>query len=58
MANEDPQKRKWVVAVLQFDAQGDDVEMDARFEYDNIDRWDITPSTMKQVVEEFRPKGV
>jgi hypothetical protein len=58
MANEDPQKRKWVVAMLQFDAQGDDVEMDARFEYDNIDRWDITPSTMKQVVEEFRPKGV
>jgi hypothetical protein len=57
MANEDPQKRKWVVAMLQFDAQGDDVEMDARFEYDNIDRWDITPSTMKQVVEEFRPKG-
>jgi len=35
--------------VLQFDAQGDDVEMDARFEYHNIDRWDITPSTMNQV---------
>jgi hypothetical protein len=57
MADEDPHKRKWVVAVLQFDAHGDDVEMNARFEYEDIDRWAITPSTMKQVIDEFRPEA-
>ena len=55
MAKEDKHHKPWLVSIVQLDRHGEDVAMDFQFEYDNADRWAITPDNLEEIVNQFRP---
>jgi hypothetical protein len=47
-------KTKWQACVAKIDAESGEITMD--FEYENPEKWLVTPSTMKAVAELVRPE--
>jgi hypothetical protein len=42
---------------MRLDRRGEDVALSADFEYENADRWAITPGTLEQVLDQLRPSN-
>jgi len=47
-------KEAWKTCLIQIQRPGPKLKVD--FEYDNPDRWAVTPANLRQKVEELRPR--
>ena len=51
----EPGKEPWVACLIQLDAKEDDVEVNAEFEYDDMNRWHITAGNREEILAKLRP---
>ena len=51
----DTGKGKWKTCLVQISRPGPKLAVD--FDYDDVDRWAITPANLEARVEELRPRG-
>lgn len=59
MAEEDASHRLWVSVLIILDNEGADIDIDAKFDYDDPSRWEITFAKLDEVAKELqrRPKS-
>jgi hypothetical protein len=51
----EPGKEPWVACLIQLDAKDEDVELNAEFEYDDVNRWHITAGNREEILAKLRP---